>query len=69
MGRVCYLSDSCPHYVGNEPANHYARVTVPCVKFLDMSCEMDINVRLFYGEEISCNIDKIHRLKAEANRE
>ena len=65
--KVCYLSDSCPHYSSgdNKPKNHHVRVTVPCVKFLDMSCEMDISIRLFYGEEIACEVGKIRRIKGK----
>ena len=56
----CYLSGCCPHYKSgdNKPPNEHVRSTIPCVKFLDMSCEMCLAVRLFFGEEIACNINK-----------
>lgn len=65
--KTCYLCDTCPHYTSgdNKPSNHHVRVTVPCTKFLDMSCEMDINIRLFYGETIACDINKMRRIKGK----
>ncbi len=59
--KVCWLSESCPHYQSgeNEPPNHHARLTVPCIKYLDMSCKMDVDIRLFYGEVIACDIAKV----------
>ena len=68
MNKNCYLSENCPHYDSNSsrPPNHHVRNTIPCVKFLDMSCEMSVSVRLFFGEEIACNIDKMKRLKETA---
>ena len=68
MNENCYLSGQCPHYKSgdNKPPNEHVRSTIPCVKFLDMSCEMSVSVRLFFGEEIACNIDKMKRLKENA---
>jgi len=63
--KVCYLSEVCPYYSSgdNKPSNHDVRNHFPCVKYLDNSCEMDINVRLFFKEEILCDVNKIKKIK------
>lgn len=66
--RVCYLQDSCPQYItgDNKPPNNHVRLTVPCRKSVVMSCEMETAVRLFYGETIACNLEKVQRIKQMA---
>jgi len=65
--KVCYLSETCPYYTSgsNKPPNHNVRCHVPCIKYLDMSCEMDTSIRLFFGEEIACEIKKVKEVKKE----
>jgi len=65
--KVCSNAHDCPHYTSgdNKPPNEHVRSTVPCVGFLDMSCEFDITRRSFYGEVIACEIAKHDRLMSE----
>jgi len=65
--KTCYLCDTCPYYDSGDskPTNHHVRITIPCVKYLDMSCQIDTDVRLFYGETIACDINKMRGLKGE----
>lgn len=64
---VCNLSEACPHYDNGDGRmkGHHSRTTAPCKKFLDMSCEMELNIRVFFGETIACDIDKMRRLKGK----
>jgi len=61
----CPISEVCPHYESgdNKPPNNHVRLTVPCVKFVNMSCDMATSIRLFMGETIACDIEKIKRIK------
>ena len=62
----CEIAEVCPHYESgdNKPPNNDVRNKIPCVKFLKMSCEMGVNIQIFLrGEGISCNIEKVKRLK------
>jgi hypothetical protein len=65
--KTCRLQVDCPHFItgDNKPRNHHVRVTVPCVKYLDMTCKMPIDISLFYGETIACDFRKIQRIKKE----
>ena len=60
----CYVSGECPHYLSGDskPPNHHVRVTVPCRTFLE-GCQMDVDIRLFFGETVACEIDKIRKIK------
>ena len=64
---VCHLSHVCIHYDNgsNKPPNEHVRLTIPCIKYLDTSCDIDIQIRLFMGETIACDIDKMKRLKGK----
>jgi hypothetical protein len=67
MIKNCAISYICPKYdsKSNKPPNEHVRATVPCVKYLDMSCEMGVNLEIWNtGEGISCNIEKIKRVKS-----
>ena len=63
--KLCEIQERCPHYSSgdNKPPNHHVRSFTPCVKTLDYSCKMDIKIRLWLGEEIACDLDKVRRLK------
>ncbi len=62
---VCHLQESCPHFDSgdNKPPNHHVRVTVPCKKYLADSCEMSMQVRVFFGETVACDIAKVAKVK------
>ena len=65
--KLCEIQERCPKYDSGDskPPNHHVRMSVPCVKSLNYSCDMDTQIRLWLGEEIACNLEKIRRLKGK----
>jgi len=62
--KTCPIQDLCPKFDTNgQPKDHWHRTHIPCQFFLDMTCEQSINVQLFLGDEIACELDKIKRLR------
>lgn len=68
--RNCYLSYKCPHYSSgdNKPPNEHVRATVACTKYISDECDMSMHIRLFFGEEIACNIEE-RKMKRNAFRD
>jgi len=57
--KVCPIQEICQKYEnGTKHKGHLVRLTNPCKAFLDMSCEMSIEIQLFLGETLACKIDK-----------
>lgn len=69
--KICAIQDLCPLFSdgSNKPPNHHVRMTVPCIKYIDMSCEMGVRIQEFLGGPIACNLEKIRRAKKEVNNE
>ena len=69
--KICYLQGDCPFYSSgdNKPPNNHVRCTVPCMKHTDDSCKMITDIRLFFGETISCDISKQHKAIKELHNE
>ncbi len=65
----CYIAHSCPNYESgdNKPPNEDVRVRIPCVKFINDSCKMCLDLRLHHGETMACDVDKIKRVKGLTN--
>ena len=65
MGRkTCPIQDICPKVnLNGAPPDHWHRFHTPCQFFLDMTCEKSVDIQLFLGDEISCDIDKIKNIK------
>ena len=71
--KICPIQHCCPadrfdagvRGKSKYPANHHVRETIPCKKFIDMSCEMSITIQLFLGETLACSREKIQRIKKE----
>ncbi|KKN78492.1 hypothetical protein LCGC14_0350240 [marine sediment metagenome] len=65
----CPIQDICQNFItgDNKPPNNHVRTIVPCKSFLDMSCEESVRIQAWLGggEGISCNIEKIGRIKKE----
>ncbi len=62
--KLCYLQELCTDYTnGTKRKVHHIRITEPCKFFLDMSCELCVQMQLKCGETLACEIDKIKRLK------
>lgn len=59
--RLCYIQESCPEYESgdNKPPNHHVRSTIPCKKTM-ADCDMDIKLRLWYGETIACKVKGVN---------
>ncbi len=59
--RNCPLSDLCCDYStgDNRPPNNHIRVFVPCIFFLDMTCEVSILAQeKVSGKPVACPINK-----------
>ncbi len=64
--KLCPIQELCPKFeAGRHPSNNDVRHKIPCKLFLDMSCEMGVSLELWLGEGegISCNIEKMNRLR------
>lgn len=61
----CPIAEICPKYTnGTKRKPHHMRLTVPCSKFMDCSCQMATDLQFWLeGEGISCNLAKIRKLK------
>lgn len=46
----------------NKPPNHDVRMHFPCGKFFH-DCEMNIQWRMWQGETIACDINKVRNIK------
>jgi len=68
---LCHLQEICQHFItsDNKPKNHDVRSKFPCQHWLAMDCEkmmLLIELNTFAtGEIVSCNIEKIRRIKKE----
>ncbi len=66
MMKLCRLQEDCPKFdVGRKPPNHHVRMSEPCHKTLDYSCEVYVKIRYWYDEPIVCNIEKMKRLRGK----
>ena len=62
--KLCFIQETCPSFTnGTKRKVHHIRITEPCTKWIDMSCDMGTNLRLFHGEEIACDIKKMLSLR------
>ena len=57
--KTCDLQENCKKYkCGTLPPNHHVRITMPCVKFIECSCEMYMYWMNFQGTPIKCKVKK-----------
>ncbi len=66
--KLCAIQDVCLDFTtgDNKPKNNDVRNKVPCVSWLDMSCETGLDIYFkIKGEYPACNIKKIRRLKGK----
>ena len=63
MNKLCYIQESCHDYLlgDNKPRNNDVRNKVPCIKWLDGSCDIEVGLRLHHGEIIACNIEDVKK--------
>ncbi len=63
---LCPIQEECPQFNnGTKRKVHHIRISEPCKGWLDMTCEMGINLRLWLepDQPIACNLDKIKKIK------
>ena len=62
--KICPIQDLCKQFdAGNKPPNHHVRMVVSCIKWLNLKCEMGVQLQRWLKGEIACDIKKIKRLK------
>jgi hypothetical protein len=63
---ICIVQFRCPHFESgdNKPPNEHVRFTVPCMKFINSTCETPSYLAWFFGEPDACNIaDRNEKLR------
>lgn len=64
--KLCPIQDICINYDSNGrlPPNHDVRNKKPCRSFIDMSCELSIQIQVeAMGLTIACDLGKIKGLR------
>ena len=63
--KFCPIQELCQEYTtgDNKPPNHHLRITLPCKLFLDFSCEESVRIQIFLGKDMSCDIEKVNRIR------
>jgi len=67
---LCPIQEVCLKYSSdsNRPPKQDVRNKIPCLKFLDMSCEMGVSLQTWLtGKAPSCDIEKIRKIKEKLN--
>jgi len=57
----CPIQDICRHFSTGDrkPKNHDVRDKFPCTKFIDMSCELTVEIQTWaMGLVIACKVGK-----------
>ena len=60
--KQCPISDICVNYISgdNKPPNHHVRTSIPCVRFLDFSCELSVQIQTeAMGLVIACKARRV----------
>ena len=62
--RICDIQHKCKRYSSgdNRPPNEHVRLTVTCAEIFK-DCEMYIKLRLWDGQVIACNLEKVNRIR------
>lgn len=65
---MCPIQHCCPKYSnGTKHRDEYARATIVCNVFLDMTCEKGVDLQMFIDgtDGISCDLEKMRRVRNE----
>ena len=63
----CPIQEQCQNYKSgnNKPPNNDVRNKVPCRSFLDMSCQMSLDIQLYLGETLTCDIEMVKKIRGK----
>ncbi len=65
--KQCPISHCCDRYSSgdNKPPNEHVRVTIPCVSWVAMTCDMGVELEMWLGHKdgIACDLNKINKIK------